>query len=55
MRRVASLSQEVLRVCGSGKEDIHRPAEASTKLFLKEQNSNPDAPSLELTSPGGQE
>ena len=53
MRRVASLSQEVLRVSGPGRKDINRPAEASPSSFPKEQDPNPDVPTPELVSPGG--
>lgn len=55
MRSVASLSQEVLRVSGSGKKDINSPAEASPGSFPKEQDLNPDVPTPELVSPGGKE
>lgn len=55
MRRVASLSQEVLRVSGPGKQGINRPAEASPHSFPKEQDPSPDAPAPELASPGGKD
>lgn len=51
MRRVASLSQEGLRVSDPGKKDINRPAEASPSSFPREQD--PEAPTSELVSPGG--
>lgn len=55
MRRVASFSQEVLRVSGPGKKDINRPAEASPSSFPKEWDPNLDEPRPELVSHGGQE
>ena len=54
MRRVASFSQEVLRVSGPRK-DINRPSEASPSSFPKERDLNLDAPRPELVSLGGQE
>lgn len=50
MRRVASLSQEVLRVSDPGKKDINRPGEASPSSFPREQESKPEAPTSELAS-----